>query len=308
MSSRCARKRNGLLPEMSDPHWVGMQAKSDVASWLRQGRERLNEFSDNPGLEAQVLLAHVLGQSRAWLLAHPEAGVPPEAGERLAALLGRLAAGEPLPYLTGRQEFYGLAFEVTPEVLIPRPETELLVDQALGWLAVHPQRRLAVDVGTGSGCIAVSLAVHAPDLAVLAVDRSIAALRVARRNALRHQVDGRLAWVQSDLLTAADAPLDLVCANLPYIPDATLAGLRVAQYEPRLALSGGERGLDLIAALLADAPRWLAPGGLLLMEIEAGQGESVLALGRQAFPGADVRLIPDLAGQDRVVRVERREA
>lgn len=297
-------KRNDSQPVMQ-PHKVGMRTDHNVGSWLNQARARLRGLSENAGLEAQVLLGHVLGQSRAWLLAHPEEAVPPHAGERFACLLERLAAGEPLPYLTGQQEFFGLSFSVSPEVLIPRPETELMVEQALAWLAVHPEHRRAADVGTGSGCIAASLAVHTPDLAVTAVDRSYAALQISRRNAERHRVNLQIRLLQSDLLSAVSGSFDLVCANLPYIPTETLDNLPVARYEPRLALAGGPQGIDFIAALLADAPRWLAADGLLLLEIEARQGACVIELARSALRDAKITLQQDLAGHDRLVCIER---
>jgi release factor glutamine methyltransferase len=290
---------------------------------LSRLRERLVPLSDSPSLEAQVLLAHVLEKPRAWVLAHPEAELSAVQLEALDDALRRLEAGEPLPYVLGHWEFYGLDFALTPDVLIPRPETELLVEQALAWLRRRPPAPLwAADVGTGSGCIAVSLAVHAPDLHVVATDLSRPALQTARRNALRHGVADRIHLVQSDLLspfplspasranTTSPYPLtsissfSLLLSNLPYIPTETLAALPVASREPCLALDGGPDGLSLLRRLLEQAPSRLAPGGLLLLEIEAGQGAAALDLARQAFPGAEVRLLEDLAGRDRVVRVE----
>ena len=255
-------------------------------------------------LEAQVLLARTLERPRAWVLAHPEFPLEAEFRDRLESQAMQLARGVPLPYLTGVQAFYELDFEVTPDVLIPRPETELLVEQALNWLAAHPHARWAADVGTGSGCIAVSLAWRAPDVRLLAVDRSWAALAMARRNVWRRGLTGRILLAQGDLLEAAGGPLELVCANLPYIPSETLTDLEVTRHEPRLALDGGPDGLRLIARLLQDAPRWLAPGGLLLLEIEARQGESAAALAHAALPRARVDILPDLAGLPRLVRVE----
>lgn len=256
------------------------------------------------GLETQVLLAHVLQKPRAWVLAHPEGILTPQQQRRLTKLLGGLAHGTPLPYLTGRQEFYGLAFDVSPAVLIPRPETELLVERALGWLRQHPARRRAADAGTGSGCIAVSLAHHVPDLRLLATDRSWEALQVARRNATHHNVANRITFAQGDLLSAAAGPFDLVCANLPYIPTQTLADLPVAKHEPHLALDGGADGLDAIRALLADAYRWLAPGGLLLLEMQFDQGDAITTLARKHFPAARITVHADLADLPRLVAVE----
>jgi len=251
-----------------------------------------------------VLLAHVLRVSRAWVLAHPEASLNPEEQRRLEAGMRRLEAGEPLPYVLGHWEFYGLDFTLTTATLIPRPETELLVEQALNWLGSHPQCRLAADVGTGSGCIGVALAAHHPGLQVIATDISLAALRVAQQNAARHEILERVWPVQCDLLPATSRPLDLICANLPYIPSDMLPALRVSRNEPELALSGGQDGLELIRRLLAIAPQCLALGGLLLMEIEATQGEAAVALALSAFPRARVELLPDLAGHDRLLKIE----
>jgi release factor glutamine methyltransferase len=276
-----------------------------VTDWLQTARRRLEEADhEDAGLSAQVLLSSVLDRPRAWLLAHPEAPIDPLVGSDLQTMLARLVDGTPLPYLTGRQEFYGLDFEVSPDVLIPRPETELLVEQALAWLDGHPGRNRAADVGTGSGCIAITLAALHRTVQVTAVDRSWAALQVTRRNAARHNVEARLHLLRGDLLSAAAGPFDLVCANLPYIPTAVLPGLAVTRHEPHLALDGGTDGLQLIAALLADAPRWMAPGGILLLEIEAGQGESGPNLARHLLPQARVRLVHDLAHQPRLVSIQ----
>lgn len=284
------------------PEW--MTTTSSWASWLAQARQRLAAVSDTPLQEAQVILSHVLGQPRVSLLARPETGLTAAQAHQLEDRLARRAAGEPLPYLIGHWEFYGLDFLVTPDVLIPRPETELLVEQALDWLRLHPGRRRVADVGTGSGCIAAAIALHAPDVHVLAVDRSLRALHVARENMLRHAVLGRVALAQMDLLSAAAGPLDLICANLPYIPSATLDGLDVARHEPRVALDGGADGLDLVRRLLASAPRLVAPGGLLLLEVEAGHGESAPALARELLPRAAVALLTDLAGLPRLLRIQ----
>lgn len=287
-----------------------MTTKSTTGEWLQAAAQRLLDASGGEktrteaALEAQVLLAHALGRSRAWLLAHPEQGLTADSQDVLEDQLTRLAEGVPLPYLTGRQEFYGLEFEVGPEVLIPRPETELLVETALAWLAGHPGARWAADVGTGSGCIAITLAYHAPGLHLAAIDISRGALPVARRNLERHALLERVRLVQGDLLTSISGPFDLVCANLPYIPSAALNDLPVVRHEPRSALDGGTNGLDLIQALLDDLPRLLAHPGLALLEIEASQGQAATDLARACFPGAAVRVLPDLAGLPRLLTID----
>ncbi len=251
-----------------------------------------------------MLAAASLRQSRAWVVSHPETPLSPQQFQALDNMLERLLRREPLAYILGHAEFYGLDFIITPAVLVPRPETELLIETALAWLRAHPGRRLAADVGTGSGIIAVTLAKHAPDLRLIATDVSDAALQVAHHNAERYGVLDRVRLVQTYLLEGISDPLDLVCANLPYIPTARLSCLEVARYEPRSALDGGPDGLSLIGELLGRLPPALAPGSLALFEIEAGQGESAAALARQAFPRAVVSVLPDLAGLPRLLRVE----
>lgn len=290
-----------------------MRRTTPIGEWLQLSRQLLagqriqdgeSQPASSPNLEVQVLLGHVLAKPRAWILAHPEFQLNPAQETALNQLLERLQAGDPLPYLTGHQEFYGLDFEVTPDVLIPRPETEGLVDHALDWLHRHPSARKAVDVGTGSGCIAVALAKHRADLELIAVDRSWNALQVARRNATKHGVSGQIHFVQGDLLSAAGKPMDLICANLPYIPQDTLDGLPVSRFEPRLALDGGPDGLAFIHALIADSPRWLAPEGLLLLEMQFDQGEAIKAIVQRFLPEAQIEIIPDLAGMPRVVAIQ----
>jgi release factor glutamine methyltransferase len=264
----------------------------------------LPELDSLPRTEAQLLLAHALGRSRAWVLAHPEAGLSAGQQAWLEQALIQQQAGVPLPYILGHWEFYGLDFTLTPEVLIPRPETELLVETALAWLKTHPRVHSAVEVGTGSGCIAVALTVHAPLLHLTATDCSPAALRVAQQNAQAHGVSGRISFQQADLLEGAPTPIHLLLANLPYIPTETLHTLPVYGREPTLALDGGAQGLDLIARLLEQARTRLGEGGLALLEIEAGQGEAVLDLARRAFPAALCSVLPDLAGLDRLLVIQ----
>lgn len=267
-------------------------------------------MSDTPQRVAQALLAHVLGQSRTWLLAHPEVSTDEAASTAFDSLLQRLKNGEPLPYIVGHHEFFGLDFEVTPDVLIPRPETELLVERALNWLGAAADRRTVADVGTGSGCIAVSIAVHMPDAHILATDLSLAALRIARANARRHSVEDRIIFAECDILPPhsnwlpTEQHLDLVCANLPYIPTKELQALPVYGREPSLALDGGEDGLAPFRRFFSVAPEWMAPGGLMLLEIEAKSGPAVLSLAYDAFHSAAIHLHKDLAQRDRLLEVQ----
>ena len=255
---------------------------------------------DSPRLDAELLLAHVLGKERRWLWSYPEA--QPSAAEQQAffGLLARRRQREPLAYLLGEWEFYGRKFFVTPAVLIPRPETELLVEAVLAW-AAERQAASVVDVGVGSGAIAVTLALEAPHLRMLATDLSREALAVARRNAERYGVAARIEWACGDLLSpllaSACDPVDIVVANLPYIAEEDLAGLmpEVGQYEPLLALCAGGAGLALIARLIAQAPRMLAGDGLLALEIGYNQAAQVKML----LAGAHwrhIRCLTDYAG------------
>ncbi len=275
-----------------------------VAQARQLGRSALADAGvDTPSLDADLLLCHLLGWNRARLLARPERLLTPDEESAYRSLLRRRAAREPLAYILGRREFYGLEFAVDQRVLVPRPETELLVDLALEHVAEHPKARLAADVGTGSGAVAVALAVHAPQLRVVACDISPEALSLARSNALRHgaQVD----FVVADLLSPLVGPFDLILANLPYVARDGWDSLppEVRDHEPRLALDGGPDGLDAYRRFFPQARDRLPPGGFLAVEIGADQREAVTAMARAWFPGATVRLHRDLAGLPRVVSV-----
>jgi release factor glutamine methyltransferase len=230
--------------------------------------------------EAASLLEHVTGRDRTFLITSAETALSPEEVNRLRALVERRAAGEPLQYITGHQEFYKLDFEVTPDVLIPRPETELLVEAALDLLDERDGPALVCDVGTGSGCIAVSLLHELPDARAVGVDISQPALRVAARNAARAGVNERLSLVVSDGLGALDARrarFAMIVSNPPYVAEDALAGLQreVRDHEPRVALTPGCDELRIIRALIDEAPRHLDAGGHLLMEIGFDQHEAV---------------------------------
>ena len=275
-----------------------------VGGALQAAARRLAAASEDPALDSQVLLAHTLGRQRAWLLAHPEAEVDAAPAEQFEAGLRRLQSGHPLPYVLGEWEFFGLKFTLTPAVLIPRPETELLVETALVWLNAHPKRRVAADVGTGSGCIPVALSFRVPDLAFMAGDISPEALAVARANVHRHGLDSQVHLVESDLMQAMHGPFDLICANLPYIPEARLPELPVTRWEPHIALGGGEDGLAFIRPFLQQAAEKLSPGGQVLAEIDASLEQPVLALAAALWPGGTALVKPDLAGLPRLLAVQ----
>lgn len=277
-----------------------------IQGWLEQTGLRLAAFSETASLDAQVLLAQHLNRPRTWVLAHPEAVLQPEEIEPLEMKIRRLEGGEPLAYVLGKWQFYGLELVVAPSVLIPRPETEMLVDEALHWLQLHPDCRSAADVGTGCGCIAIALALNVPGLNVVATDISQSALEITRKNIEKYSLQRMIRLVQADLLPDNIGQFDLICANLPYIPTNTLEALVKLKKEPRLALDGGENGLHLIRRLLNRLPKSLKAGGLALFEIGAGQGPLVLEYVCQEFAEAEMSILPDLSGHDRVLKIQTR--
>lgn len=265
--------------------------------------------TETPALDAQVLLAHVTGLSRTRLLAYPERGLAPEAAAEYAALVARRAQREPIAYLVGHREFMGLDFIADRRALIPRPETELLVEAALGELRERLERSqtpVVADIGTGTGAIAIALAVLEPRLPrVYATDVSEAALALAAENARRHDVADRVALLRGDLLEPLPEPLDVLIANLPYVAphDAGTLPTDVARFEPALALYGADDGLGHFRRLFAQAPAHLRSGATLLLEFGYDQRHALDALIRAAFPGAALTFGADYAGWDRYVIV-----
>ncbi|HVB87066.1 MAG TPA: peptide chain release factor N(5)-glutamine methyltransferase [Candidatus Dormibacteraeota bacterium] len=302
----------------------------DVRTALKEGMARLRAANvPSSTLAAELLLLHVLGRDRAWMYAHPEAPVDPAAAEKYVALLARRAAGEPTQYLTGKQEFWGLEFEVTPAVLIPRPETEHVVEVALERLGEErgirinmrtgessPTLRIA-DVGTGSGCIAVALARELPHAEIIATDISSDALEVARRNAARHEVAERIRFVRTDLLRALldergtsghDSELfDLIVSNPPYVArnEAAELAVEVRDHEPASALFGGPTGTELFARLIEQAAELLAAPGDLVVELGYNCADTVRAIVSRQRAWANVSVTNDLAGIPRVLAAER---
>ena len=272
---------------------------------LYQLSQQLAPHSESPQLDAQVLLAHILQMPRSWILAHPEAELSPAQTEILQNARQKLKTGTPLPYILGQWEFFGLDFIVTPDVLIPRPETEELVEEALKWLR-DKKDILVLDMGTGSGNIPIPLARNAPDLHMVAVDRSSAALNIARQNAAKHGVAERIEFIESDLFSNVPTfqRFNVITANLPYIPTETLKTLAVYTREPNLALDGGADGLELIRRLLVDTPRFIAPQGLILLEIDSSHGQKALKTAKKYFPAAECELEQDLSGRDRFIRIQ----
>jgi len=278
--------------------------------------------SETPRLDAELLLANALGTDRTAVIAHPEMPVGHGAETVYAAHLARREAGEPVAYVRGFKEFYGLAFSVDSRALIPRPETELIVELAerevMGRLAAAPRPagsaplRVA-DVGTGSGTIAVALAASLRrrqslgEVEILGTDSSAEALDLARENAVGHGVADRVRFAEVDLLPpVVSFPFDVILANLPYIPSSKVDDLPVAaSFEPRLALDGGPDGLALITRLIERLPDTLAPSGVALIEVGSDQAAAVCAVAAGVRPGWRCSIEQDLAGRPRVVRLER---
>jgi release factor glutamine methyltransferase len=256
-------------------------------------------------LDAQVILAHVLDVSRSWLFAHYEHVLDDAHADMFTELIARRVRHEPVAYLIGRKEFYGIELQVDKRVLIPRPETEMLVDAVLVLAANQsPEPITIADVGTGSGAIALAVATNADNAHIFGLDVSKDALAVAAANTLRLDSGGQVTLLHSDLLAALPHAVDVIVANLPYVTSADYRTLDadVRKYEPQLALEAGEQGLDVIARLLRQAPLRLCPGGSVILEIGYNQGPAVLELVADILPQAqhaDVQ--KDYQGRDRVV-------
>ena len=256
---------------------------NSIAETILQGANRLRKSGvPEARREAGSLLAYVLGRDRSFILTHAEDALGDEPAERFRECLERRAQGEPLQYITANQEFFGLDFEVTKDVLIPRPETEVLVETALKLFAEPADAPFICDVGTGSGCIVITLMQQLPQARAIAIDISPDALAVARRNAERHSVSERINFVLSDCFAAltlreSRASFELIVSNPPYVEEGAMADLQreVRDFEPRNALLAGADGLDIIRRLLLETPSFLKPGGYFLFEIGFNQAAAV---------------------------------
>ena len=297
------------------------RATIDIRRALKEGMAKLRETRvPSHTLAAELLLMHTLGRDRTWLYTHPEALLDASDAEKYFALIARRAEGEPTQYLTGKQEFWGLEFEVTPAVLIPRSETEHVMEVALARLGPRglkfhldtglPREKLRVaDVGTGSGCLAVALAYELPHAEVFATDISGPALEVARRNAIRHGVADRVHFLQTDLLEALSREshsFDLIVSNPPYVARNESAQLQreVRDHEPHAALFGGPTGMEIYAQLIDEAARMLLPGGMLVLELGYNSAEHVRAILTEQKCWTNVSFTNDLAGIPRVAAAD----
>jgi release factor glutamine methyltransferase len=275
-----------------------------IIEWATRARHQLAVCSDTPTLEAELLIGYVKQRDRTWVLSHPEHWIDPSEEKTLNLILDRRLAGEPLPYILGEWEFFGRTFKITPSVLIPRPETEILVQAGLDWLLSHPGARNAADIGTGSGVIAISLAAEISDLQINAMDLSGNALHTARNNAILYGVDDRINFIIHDLLSNDHNLYNLICANLPYIPSEDLPGLPVSNFEPHDALDGGSDGLQVISRLLDQIPMHISIPGLVLLEFQFDQADHLLDIVAKAIPNSKPDIFYDLAKLPRVMRIE----
>lgn len=264
--------------------------------------------SESARLDAEILLAHARGCPRIQLYTNYDEPLTDTQRATMRDLVKRRAAAEPVAYLVGHREFFGLDFQVTKDVLIPRPDTETLIVEAIESLKSQTAARV-LDVGTGSGCIAITLAVNCPNVSITAIDLSPAALDIARANADKHNVGDQIRWLTGDLLAplTAGEQFDLIASNPPYIASAEIETLSadVRLHEPRSALDGGSDGLDVIHRLIADAPRHLVSQGKLLIEISGEQADAVTQLLTANGHYDDIAVLKDLAKQPRVVRAVR---
>jgi release factor glutamine methyltransferase len=296
MNWQCVMKPKDSPNPRSEPISLG--------DWLNNARFQFNQHPEEQISSLYALVAFVLDQPAHFGISHPEYPLSREERQKLDALITRLFAGTPLPYLTGKQEFFNLDFIVTPDVLIPRPETELLVSLAIDWLKSHSGKRKSLDIGTGSGCIAVSICANVKEAKFIAIDQSYKALKVAETNVNRHQLSERIHLAQMNLLGGISGRFDCLCANLPYIPTNRLSELSVSMHEPLLALDGGENGLDLIEKLLRQSVGLVSPDGAIFLEIDYSQASDVAALSAALFPNSFVKIEHDLAGLQRVAVIE----
>ena len=275
-------------------------------AWLAAAADLESAEIDDARFEAEVLLRHATGLTRAQLYGSLTDEIDPAAQQRFEAAIAERTTRKPLAYITGTREFYRLEFRVTPDVLIPRPESELLVDAALDHMRQARIRSPQVaDVGAGSGAVGIALAKHRRGVSLICSDVSRDALLVARDNAQRLLKRPRASFVQGDLLTPLPGPFHCVVANLPYIPEERLDELEpeVAEHEPRVALTPGTRGTELILRLITQLPSRLHPNGVAVLEVDPGQESAIADAARQMLPNAEITILNDISEQPRAVRI-----
>jgi len=279
-----------------------------IGTALKEAKKKLKEFSDSVSLDAQLLLAHILGVERSHVIAFPEEPITDEQVQAYATLIQRRVNGEPYAYLVEHREFFGRDFIVTPDVLVPRPETEHLLEHAIMMVEgfyKNPADVKAIDIGTGSGIIAISFALRFPEATIYATDMSQKALAVAKRNAKLHGVTN-IQFMEGSLLEPIrdnNLKIDLILANLPYIPSGIVDRLPVSKFEPRMALDGGDDGLAYFEDLFPQVREVGIPPTRLFLEVGSGQSQAVIELARQHLEVILTEVIHDYAGHDRVVRL-----
>lgn len=278
--------------------------KINLQQWFENSTKMLAKSREFSRLEIYAIASSVLEKPREWLITHGDLSLTPQQVDALQSKVDQLTSGFPLPYLINRQSFYGLDFFVTPDVLIPRPETELLVEKAISWLRAHPALRTLIDVGTGSGNIPISIVDNIPDVAATAIDFSDKALEVAQKNIERYELQSKITLLKNDLLAGLELKADLITANLPYIPSDRLPNLEVSRYEPLSALDGGKDGFTIIRRLLAQIPDHLNPGGLALFEIDISQAEPCIHESSKIMTSATIDVINDLANLSRLLVIQ----
>jgi release factor glutamine methyltransferase len=271
---------------------------------ISEAREVLsaNKDIEEPFLESEVLLRYLLQIDRASFFANIGQELIPQKEVEYKQWIERRLKGEPLAYIIHNREFYNLDFYIDQRVLIPRPETELLVEETLKFAQNHPVSKIA-DIGTGSGIIAISLAVNLPEVKIYATDVSDSALEIAKINCLKHKVDERVILLQGDLLDPLPELVDVLVANLPYVRKADLAHIPSAKFEPSIALDGGESGLDQLFRFCRQIKPKIRPGGCILLELGMGQGRTVQEYLNSLYPSSKLEILLDLAGIDRVLKI-----
>jgi len=275
-----------------------------IRTWLEEERKSLHDVSPNPGLDAQILLIHELGKDKTWILAHPEDELESNQISSLQKQIEKARQGEPIPYLIGHWEFYALDFIISPDVLIPRPETEMIIDLALGWIKQNETPSKILDMGTGSGCIGITIALHAKNSSIIGADSSEKAIEISQQNAEKFHVENQIQFQLSNLFSRITGKFDMICANLPYIPTPELSSLPVAKFEPVAALDGGKDGLGVISAFLQEGGKYLNHPGMILCEYGISQADQVRKMAENHFPGSICLAHNDLQGIPRFLSIQ----
>jgi release factor glutamine methyltransferase len=273
-----------------------------IKQWVDEA-ERSHLTSDLPRLDAEVWASYTLNKSRSWLIGHPEFIISSEKLNYLNIGWDRIRNGFPLPYMLGEWEFYGIKLNIDPNVLIPRPETELLVDYAIYWLKHHNDVTNFLDVGTGSGCISVSILTHIRQIIAFATERHWCAIKIAQSNFSRYNLEDRARLVLTDLISGLKGRYHLICANLPYIPTPLLLSLRVAKHEPTTSLDGGGNGLVYILRLLDQIKNKMNRNSLILLEIDPNQENEIQQRALTLFNEPVIKIIRDLNGLQRLMAI-----